>query len=155
MTVSSIAGLIGFAAACALAASMGAVFRPGLWYERLRKPAWRPPNWAFAPAWTILYGMIAVAGWLVWRRHGFGGAPLALSVYAVQLLLNMAWTPIFFGLHRPGLALLEILILWLAIAATIAAFAPLHPAAAWLLTPYLAWVAFASALNFAIWRLNR
>lgn len=154
MDLTSILGLIGFGAACALAASMGSIFRPGDWYERLDKPAWRPPNWAFAPAWTILYLMIAVSGWLVWRRHGFAGATLPLAIYAMQLLLNMAWTPIFFGLRRPGFAFAEILLLWLAIVATIVSFAPLH-AAAWLLVPYLAWVTFAAALNFSVWRRNR
>ena len=99
--------------------------------------------------------MIALSGWLVWSEAGIAGAALPLAVYTLQLLLNAAWTPIFFGLHRPGLALLEILILWLAIVATIVLFHPVSPVAAWLLVPYLAWVSFASALNFSIWLRNR
>ena len=122
MDVSDIVAFIAFCAVCILAASMGAIFRPGEWYEQLSKPAWRPPNWLFAPAWTFLYATIAISGWLVWRDYGFD-AGLPLTLYAVQLALNAAWTPIFFGLHRIGAALVEILLLWLAIAATIATFA--------------------------------
>ena len=120
MNTVSILVLIGFAAACVLAASTGAAFPPGEWYEHLVKPSWRPPNWLFAPAWTILYLTIAVSGWLVWRDIGFAAAALPLTVYAVQLVLNAAWTPIFFGLHRLDLAFFEIVLLWLSIIATIA-----------------------------------
>jgi benzodiazapine receptor len=155
MNIASTLALIGFVGVCFLAALTGAAFPPGDWYERLAKPSWRPPNWLFAPAWTVLYLTIAVAGWLVWREHGFAGAALPLMMYLVQLLLNAAWTPIFFGLRRPDLALFEIVLLWMSIAATIVSFRPLHPGAAWLLLPYLAWVTFAAALNFAVWRLNR
>jgi benzodiazapine receptor len=90
----------------------------------------------------------------VWRKVGFAAAALPFAIYFVQLLLNAAWTPIFFGLHRPDLAFFEIVLLWLSIVATIAFFYPLKAAAAWLLVPYLAWVTFAAALNFAIWQLN-
>ena len=100
--------LIGFGGACFLAAATGAAFPPGDWYERLVKPAWRPPNWLFAPAWTVLYLTIAVSGWLVWRKVGLAGAALPLTIYLVQLVLNAAWTPIFFGLRRPDLAFIEI-----------------------------------------------
>jgi tryptophan-rich sensory protein len=131
------------------------MFRPGQWYEHLRKPSWRPPNWLFAPAWAILYLMIAFSGWLVWRTVGFGGAALPLTVYFLQLGLNAAWSTIFFGMRRPDLAFLEIAMLWLSIVATIAAFHPVNAVAAWLLLPYLAWVTFAATLNFAIWRMNR
>ena len=155
MNLLSIAVLIGFVAACFLAAATGILFKPGEWYERLRKPSWRPPNWLFAPVWTVLYLMIAFSGWLVWRSAGFGGATTALTLYAIQLLLNAAWTPVFFGLHRPNLGLATILALWLSIVAMIAAFAPLNGASALLMIPYLAWVSFAALLNFAIWRLNR
>jgi len=155
MSISSLLAFAGFAGACFLAALTGAAFPPGQWYERLVKQSWRPPNWLFAPAWTVLYLTIAVSGWLVWREFGFAAAALPLAVYLVQLLLNAAWTPIFFGLHRPDLAFFEIVLLWLSIVATIAFFHPLNAGAAWLLLPYLAWVTFAAALNFAIWRLNR
>ena len=155
MDLLSIAVLIGFVAACFLAAGTGILFKPGAWYEHLKKPSWRPPNRLFAPVWTVLYLMIAVSGWLVWRAAGFPGAALALSLYVVQLLLNAAWTPVFFGLHRLDLGFAVIVLLWLSIAATIAAFAPINAAAAWLMAPYLAWVSFASLLNFAVWQLNR
>ena len=155
MSASSLLVLLGFIAACFLAALTGAAFRPGEWYERLAKPAWRPPNRLFAPVWTVLYLTIAVSGWLVWREAGFAGAALPLAVYGLQLVLNAAWTPLFFGLHRPDLGFLDIALVWLSIVATIALFYPLHAWAALLLLPYLAWVMFAAALNFAIWRLNR
>ena len=90
----------------------------------------------------------------MWREFGFGAAALPFAIYFVQLILNAAWTPIFFGLHRPDLAFFEIVLLWLSILATIALFHPLNAGAAWLLVPYLAWVTFAAALNLAIWRLN-
>lgn len=152
--VASIIGLACFMAACFLAALTGAWFRPGQWYERLKKPSWQPPNRLFAPVWTLLYVMIAVAGWLIWREVGFARAALPLVMYALQLILNAAWTPLFFGLHRPDLAFIDIVLVWVSIVATIALFYPIHLAAALLLVPYLAWVTFASALNFAVWRLN-
>jgi translocator protein len=155
MQTSTLIMLICFIAASFAAASTGAIFRPGEWYKQLDKPRWRPPDWLFAPVWALLYLLIAASGWLVWREAGFSGAALPLSVYALQLLLNAAWTPIFFGLHRPGLALMETSILWGSIVATIVMFRPVSAAAALLLVPYLAWVSFASALNFAIWRRNR
>jgi translocator protein len=151
---SSFLALAGFIALCSLAAAMGALFRPGEWYEELAKPSWRPPNWLFAPVWTLLYLTIAVSGWLVWREVGLAGGALALSIYLVQLLLNASWTPLFFGLHRPDLAFLDIALLWLTISATMAVFYPLSASAAWLLLPYLLWITFAAALNFSIWRLN-
>lgn len=152
--VIDLAALLGFVLACLAAATTAAVFRPGRWYEALEKPAWRPPNWLFAPAWLALYAMIAVSGWLVWLAAGFGGATAALSIYALQLFLNAAWSPIFFGLRRPGLAFIEMACLWAAILATIAAFHPISETAAYLLIPYAGWVAFAMTLNFSIWRLN-
>ena len=155
MDIPSILVLVAFVGACFLAAATGAVFPPGDWYERLAKPSWRPPNWLFAPVWTVIYLTIAVSGWLVWRKYGFAGATLPLAIYLLQLVLNAAWTPIFFGLRRPDLAFFEIVMLWLSIVATIATFRSLNAAAAWLLLPYLAWVTFAATLNFSVWRLNR
>ncbi|MFO1057574.1 MAG: TspO/MBR family protein [Dongiaceae bacterium] len=154
MEIASVIGLACFVIACFLAALTGAFFRPGDWYERLKKPWWRPPNWLFAPVWTVLYVMIAVAGWLVWREAGFASAGLALAAYAVQLVLNAAWSPLFFGLRRPDLAFVDIVLIWLSIVATILLFYPIHAGAALLLVPYLAWVSVASALNFTVWRLN-
>jgi benzodiazapine receptor len=155
MDASSLLMTIAFGAASFGAAATGAIFRPGDWYRRLDKPPWRPPDWLFAPVWTMLYASIAMSGWLVWRAAGIEGAALPLAVFALQLLLNAAWTPLFFGLRRPDLALVEIVMLWGSIAATIVLFYPVSAAAAWLLVPYLAWVSFASALNASIWRRNR
>jgi len=121
------------------------------WYPVIAKPTWSPPAWLFGPAWTLLYALMAVAAWLVWRRAGWGGA---LAWFAVQLALNAAWSPLFFGLHRIDLALADIALLWLAIIGTTMAFWKVTPLAGWLFLPYLAWVSFATALNFAIWRLN-
>lgn len=143
--------LIPFVLGCFIAASTGIMFPPGGWYEQIAKPSWQPPKWLFAPVWTTLYVMIAIAGWLAWSAAGFSAA---LAVYALQLALNAAWTPIFFGLHRPGLAFVEMIVLWLCIAATILLFAPINLVAAALLVPYLGWVSFAAFLNFTIWRLN-
>jgi len=154
MEISSVLVLLGFIAACFLAALTGAMFRPGDWYERLTKPSWRPPNQLFAPVWSVLYLMIAVSGWLIWRETGFVGATLPLAIYALQLVLNAAWTPLFFGLHRIDLGFFDIVLVWLSIVATIVLFYPIHSVAAMLLLPYLAWVTFAAALNFSLWRLN-
>ncbi len=147
-------GLLGFAAATFVTALSGAFFKPGQWYEGLRKPSWRPPNWLFGPAWTVLYVTIAIAGWLVWREAGFAGAGLPLAIYGIQLVLNAVWSGLFFGLRRPDLAFVEVVLLWLSILATILAFAPIHAGAAWLLLPYLCWVAFAAWLNLTLWRMN-
>jgi tryptophan-rich sensory protein len=143
-------GLAGFAAAAAAAALIGVLGVSGTSaeYQSLAQPSWAPPSWLFGPVWTVLYVMIAVAGWLVWRRAGW---TTALSVYAVQLVLNAVWTPIFFGFGEYGLALVDIVVLWLLIGATIWLFRPVSRAAAWLLVPYWAWVTFATALNAWIW----
>ena len=147
-------GFFGFCAAVIAVASTGAIFRPGDWYKGLKKPSWRPPDWLFGPAWTVLYLMIAIAGWLIWRDFGFGDASGAFTLYFLQLLLNMLWSPLFFGLKRPDIAMAELVFLWVSIAMTIAAFWSLSETAALLLVPYFAWVTFAGALNFALWRLN-
>ena len=148
-------GLLPFLGACFAAALSGAVFRPGDWYEHLAKPHWRPPNWLFGPAWTVLYICIAVSGWMVWRRAGLSGASGAFAIYGVQLLLNAGWSACSLGLRRLDLAFGELVLLWLSIVATIVAFAPISAAAAMLLLPYLAWVTFAGALNFTLWHMNR
>lgn len=133
------------------AAVVGSQFGPGPWFEALQKPDWNPPNWVFAPVWTALYAMMAVAAWLVWRGGGRRG-PIVL--FLLQLALNAAWSWLFFGLHRPDLALADIVLLWLAIVATLVAFARVSGGAAALMVPYLAWVSFATVLNASIWRLN-
>ena len=151
-------GLVVFLAAVFAAAGVGSLFTArsvAEWYPALAKPSWTPPNAVFGPVWTVLYLLMAVAAWLVWRKAGgLGAARLPLALFAVQLALNAAWSVLFFGLRMPGLAFGELVVLWLAIAATLAAFRRVVPAAGLLLAPYLAWVTFAGALNFALWRLN-
>ncbi len=134
---------------------------PG-WYEQLEKPAWTPPQWLFGPVWTALYATMGFAAWLVWRRGRTAedsavrrGSQVALGLYTLQLVVNLAWSPVFFTMQRLGLALAVILVLWGLIAAMIERFARIHPLAAALLVPYLVWVTFATALNAAIWWLNR
>jgi translocator protein len=146
--------LAGFVALClAVGVLAGLVTAPAVaeWYPTLVKPSWRPPNWLFAPAWTVLYIMMAVAAWLVWRA---GNAKSALLLWGGQLLLNFAWSFLFFGARSPGLGLIDIAAMWLAIAATIFAFSFKSRLAAFLMVPYLCWVSFAAALNAAIFMLN-
>ena len=126
---------------------------PG-WYRALDRPNWAPPSYLFGPVWSVLYLLMGVAAWLVWRRAGFAGAGVALGLFIVQIVFNGAWSWIFFGLRRADLAFAEIVILWALILATIVAFRRHHRLAAWLLVPYLAWVTYAAALNFALWRLG-
>ena len=135
-------------------AAVGGLFLPGEWYAALRKPSWNPPNWIFGPVWAALYITMAIAAWLVWKRGGFGGQWMALSLFLAQLLLNAVWSPIFFGLQSPALALVSILLLWVALLGTVVTFWRARPIAGAMLVPYLAWVSFATALNFAIWNLN-
>jgi tryptophan-rich sensory protein len=121
------------------------------WYPQLSKPAWTPPAWVFGPVWTLLYPMVAVAGWLAWRE---GRSRCGTLLYLLQLALNAAWPWIFFGERRVGWALVCVLLLWFAILGTLVAFWRVSRGAAVLLLPYLAWVGFAVALNAAIWRMN-
>jgi tryptophan-rich sensory protein len=150
----SAVALAGWVAVTFAAAAMGGLFLPGDWYARLQKPAWNPPNWIFGPVWTALYTIMAVTAWLVWKRGGFAGQRRALLFFLLQLLFNALWSPLFFGLHLPGLAFVDLVLLWLALLATLATFWKAHRLAGAMLLPYLAWVTFAGALNFAIWRLN-
>lgn len=137
------------------AASTGSIFRPGAWYAGLRKPSWVPPNWLFAPAWTVMYGLMSVAAFLVWATAGPGEGMTALVVYAVQLVLNALWSPVFFGLKRMGWAFVEVMALWLAVLATTLLFFEVNYWAGLMFLPYLVWVTFASMLTLAMWRLNR
>jgi tryptophan-rich sensory protein len=149
-------GLLGWLAATFAAGSVGAMasVRAASFYAQLSQPAWAPPAWLFGPVWSVLYILMAVAAWLVWRKHGFSGASIALGLFAVQLVANALWTWLFFTLHLGALSLAEIGLLWLLIAATLFAFWPLQRLAALLLAPYLAWVSFASALTFSLWQSN-
>lgn len=140
--------------ACFATAAPAALFPPGEWYLALNKPDWHPPTWVFGPVWSTLYVLMAVSAWLVWRQGGFARQLRPLSLFLVQLVLNAAWSPLFFGLKQPGIAFAEILLLWLAIAATLVSFHRVHRIAAWLLVPYIAWVSFAAFLNGVLWQLN-
>jgi benzodiazapine receptor len=155
MTVRDAWALAAFLVACFLAALVGGratVASVGSWYPTLVKPAWGPPSWLFGPVWTLLYAMMAVAAWLVWRHAGWNAA---LLLFGVQLLLNVAWSFCFFAWRSPLAGLVDIVALWFAILATVLCFLRIDRVAGWLMIPYLAWVTFATALNFAIWRLNR
>ncbi len=124
------------------------------WYKTITKPTWNPPDYVFGPVWTTLFITMAIAGWLAWKPAGFKAAMVPLSLFGIQLVLNVAWSWVFFGLHQPGWAVIEIMVLWAVILATTMAFFRSSKVAGWLMVPYLAWVSFASVLNVAIWRLN-
>ncbi len=152
--VRSALALLGWLALTFGAAATSAFVSTGGWYAALAKPAWNPPNWIFGPVWTSLYIMMAVAAWLVWQRGGWKAQRGPLTLYLVQWTLNALWTPLFFGLQRPDLAFVEIIILLVAILATLGAFWHVRRPAGLLLIPYALWAAFAAVLNFTIWRLN-
>jgi tryptophan-rich sensory protein len=147
-----------FAAICLAVAGLGAIFTAGSvrdWYPTLQKPSWNPPAWLFGPVWTILYLMMAIAAWLVWRKRESADVISSLALFVFQLILNAAWSPLFFGLKNPLAGLLDIVPLWAAILATLISFWKISPAAGVLLVPYWLWVSFATVLNFTIWKLNR
>ncbi len=150
-TQSAIALLIFLACAFA-AASTGYFFPPGEWYAGLEKPFFSPPNWVFGPVWTTLYVMMSVAAWLVWKETGWRARPIGL--WFGQIALNALWTPLFFGLHWLGIALVEMALLWLLILLTLLSFRAVSRLASWLMAPYLAWVSFAWFLNLSLWWLN-
>ena len=153
--------LAAFVAAALAAGAVGALFSPGVsaaaghWYAMLAKPEWAPPNSWFGPVWTVLYLSMGTSAWLIWRERYHRGRSAALAAFAIQLLLNAAWAPLFFGLKNIGAGLFVIAALWVAIVWTIREFAVVKGTAAWLLAPYLIWVSFASALNLALWRMNQ
>ena len=136
------------------AAWAGARFLPDAWYRHLSKPAWNPPESIFGPVWSVLYLFMAIAAWFVWSETGWEGFSGPLGFYLLQLVLNGMWTWIFFGRHRPGVALLDISVLWIVVAATLVSFWKVTPIAGALFVPYLAWISFAALLNFSIWRQN-
>ncbi len=142
---------------CQMAGILGAIFTtPAIngWYTSLNKPGFNPPNWIFGPVWTLLYLMMGVSLYLVWKTKPSKGRKLAMTMFGVQLGFNSLWSIIFFGLKRPDLALVEITVLWIFILLTILRFWKVSKLATWLLVPYLLWVSFASVLNFSIMRLN-
>ena len=125
------------------------------WYQTIKKPSWNPPNKVFAPVWTILYVIMAVAGWMVWERLPQKAFCEPMAFFFIQLVLNALWSGIFFALRSPGWALLEIIILWAFIVLTMISFWTVYWIAGVLFLPYFGWVSFAAFLNFTIWRLNR
>jgi len=146
--------LVGWLALTFSAALTGVFVSTGGWYDGLAKPTWNPPSWLFGPVWTTLYCMMAVAAWLVWQEGGWKSQQRALGWFLLQLALNALWTPLFFGLHRPGLAFMDIILLALSVLATLVAFWKVRWLAGALLIPYGLWVLFAAVLNFTIWRLS-
>ncbi len=151
-----IAGLAGWLALAFGTAAVGAVasVRAVEFYQQLARPPWAPPAWLFGPVWSGLYLLMGIAAWLVWREAGFVRGRVALGLFLVQLGANALWSWLFFAWHLGFWACIEILVLWLLIACTLAAFWRIRALAGALLLPYLAWVTFATALAFATWRLN-
>ncbi len=150
--------LVSSIAICEAAGILGSLFTESgasSWYAGIVKPSFNPPSWVFAPVWTALFVLMGIALFLVWKRGGEApGAKKAILFFAVQLALNMLWSFLFFGLHSPLLAFIEIIVLWCAIIATIFAYVRVSRPAAYLLVPYLLWVTFAGYLNYTIWMLN-
>ena len=149
--------LLAFIAVCLTIGAIGGAVTStsvGTWYQQIRKPSFNPPDWVFGPVWTALYVAMAVAAWRVWRRLGLGHARHALSLFGIQLLLNLAWTILFFGFQQIGLALVEIVVLFSVIVATAIAFWRRDSGAGLLFAPYLGWVGFAALLNASLWLLN-
>ena len=148
--------LAGWLALCFVAAALGGLASTNApdFYNLLKRPSWAPPPWLFAPVWTLLYAMMAVAAWLVWTERGWVRGKIPLRLFVVQLAVNALWTWIFFEWHLGAVAFAEIVVLWLLIAATAAVFWRIHKLAGALLLPYLLWVSFATALNYALWQGN-
>lgn len=126
----------------------------GTFYGQLEQPAWSPPAWVFGPVWTALYALMAISAWLVWRSGGLRANRTAFVLFFVQLGLNALWSWLFFAWHLGAVALIEVLVLWAFILATLLAFRRVNAAAGYLLLPYLLWVGFAAVLNFTLWRMN-
>ncbi len=151
-----IIGLIAWLAICFIASGVGALasIRAQSFYTQLSQPSWAPPPWIFGPVWTILYAMMGVAAWLVWRVGGFRANRAALSLFLAQLAVNAIWSWLFFAWHLGALAFADIALLWTLVIATLVLFWRVRPLAGALFIPYLLWVSFAAALNFSIWQLN-
>lgn len=151
-----ILGLVLWLLLCFAAAGAGGIAsaNAGSFYAGLVRPAWAPPGWLFAPVWSVLYLLMAIAAWMVWRVRGFRAASTALCLFLLQLGVNALWTWLFFYFHQGAWATAEILVLWLLIVATIISFWRVRPLAGLLLLPYLAWVSFACVLSYATWQRN-
>ena len=154
--VAAVSGFVLWFAVCFVVAAIGAAasLQAGVFYAELVRPGWAPPASLFGPVWTLLYAMMAVSAWLIWQRREIGLARVALAVFVVQLVLNALWSWLFFGWRLGALSFADIVVLWLLIAVTLVLFYRIRPVAGLLLVPYLAWVSFASVLNFSIWQLN-
>lgn len=151
-----IIGLIGWLLLSFLAAALGAVasVQAATFYQQLAQPAWAPPSTVFGPVWSVLYALMGIAAWLVWREGGWRRQRGVLALFVIQLAVNALWSWLFFAWHQGALAFADIVLLWLLIVATVLGFWRVRPLAGALLLPYLAWVSFAAALNFAVWQLN-
>jgi tryptophan-rich sensory protein len=154
--LNTVLSLVGWLLLCFAAAALGAIASANApeFYAQLARPAWAPPAWLFGPVWAVLYLLMAIAAWLVWRERGFRGAPVAIGLFTIQLGLNSLWSWLFFAWHLGALSFVEIVVLWGLILATTVAFWRVRPLSGALLLPYFAWVTFAAALNYAIWQLN-
>jgi len=151
-----VAGLFAWLIVSFIAAAIGgaASIQAGPFYTQLLRPDWAPPPAIFGPVWTVLYALMGIAAWLVWRVGGFGAARSALTLFLVQLAFNALWSWLFFGWQRGALAFADILLLWVLIVATLISFWRIRAFAGALLVPYLFWVSFAAALNYSVWQLN-
>jgi tryptophan-rich sensory protein len=151
-----VVGLIGWLLLSFFAAGIGglASVQAASFYQQLAQPSWAPPSAVFGPVWTLLYALMGIAAWLVWRQGGWPQQRGALILFVVQLALNALWSWLFFGWHQGALAFADIVVLWLLITATLVCFWRARPLAGALLVPYLCWVSFAAVLNFAVWHLN-
>ena len=149
-------GLIGWLLLCFAISALGAVasIQAQSFYGQLFQPEWAPPGWVFGPVWTLLYAMMGVAAWLVWRGGGFRHNRQALGLFLLQLAVNALWSWLFFAWHLGLIALIDILLLWLLILATLISFWRASTVAGALLIPYLCWVSFAAVLNYSVWQLN-
>lgn len=156
MKINVALGLLGWLAVTFAAAAVGAIASADAadFYAALARPPWAPPADLFGPVWSVLYALMGVAAWLVWRRRAFAAARPALVLFIAQLVANALWSWLFFAWHRGGLAFAEVLLLWALVAATVVAFHRVSALAAVLLYPYLAWTTYAAALTYAVWRLN-
>ena len=151
-----ILGLIGWLVVSFAASAVGAVasIQARSFYSQLSQPAWAPPPSVFGPVWTVLYALMAIAAWLVWRRGGFRINRIALSFFLAQLILNALWSWLFFAWQLGALAFVDIVLLWILIVATLVSFWRVQLLAGALLIPYLLWVSFAAVLNYSVWQLN-
>ncbi len=155
MNITTILALPAWLLVSFAAAAIGSRYMPGRWFKQLKKPSWNPPNWVFGPVWSTLYTLMGISAWLIWREGGWAAQKLPLLIFLFQLIFNALWSWIFFGLKKPGAAFVDIVFLWITLFSMVIHFWEVRPLAGALMIPYLAWVSFASILNFSIWILNR